>query len=75
MAKTLKAGNTKIKGATAADKKVIEAAKASVRAEDTPEAKATLPEKKAAAEEQFAKADKAGDAQAAAALSRVVRGY
>ena len=52
----------KIKGADAADKKNIEAARKSVTLnEDTPEAKRTLPAKKAAAAEQFAKADKRAD--------------
>lgn len=65
--KTVKVGSTKIKGATAADKKVIDAAKASVNAErsttaadETPEAQRSTTAKKAAAEKQFAKADKAG---------------
>lgn len=58
MAKTAK--KTRIKGATAADRKVIDAAKASVRADETPEAKTTTTPKRAAAKEQFAKADAAG---------------
>lgn len=65
-----KAGDTPIKGATDADRQVIDAAKESVRrdeqakdertttADETPEAKTTAREQKKAAREQFEAGDK-----------------
>lgn len=75
---TTRIGNARVRGATAADKAAIRAAKATVQAEDTPETKATLPEKKAAATRQFAKADKAAGPKLTAEEVRVglaARGY
>lgn len=71
---TTKIGNTKVKGATAADKQAIKAAKAEVRAEDkgatqvqkrgdqAPEAKATPAAKTKAADKLFDDADQAARA-------------
>lgn len=81
---TVKVGSTKIKGATAADKQTIAAAKASVRSEpktvtaaDTPEAQPSASAKKAAAKQMFAKADRAGDAATPeeGTMIRAVRGW
>jgi hypothetical protein len=68
---TVKVGNTTVKGANAADRQAIDAAKAANRAEaegkvqvtkpgdETPEAKATPAEKKKAAAKMFSDADAA----------------
>lgn len=80
---TVKAGKATVKGATKADRQIIDAAKASadekatVQADETPEAQPTKTAKRTAAQRQFAKADRAGWATTPeeAALSRAVRGY
>lgn len=78
-----KATKTTIKGADAADKEQIAAARAANRAEEntkataaTPEAAPTPREARDAAQKLFDKADDAGKAEmiAEASLSRAVRG-